>query len=94
LEKQFNDLTVLRAQVSKLKEEMAESRRLDWIRRGIITQFEQKGGERLQTVNNSPTFPSDSSSSSTKTNHYDLNVEVHSDGTVHVIPPPTNSPAR
>jgi len=96
LEKQFNDLTVLKAQVSKLREQMAESRRLDWIRRGVITTFEQKGGERLQsTVNNSPTFPSDSTgASSVKTNHYDLNVEVHSDGTVHVIPPPTNSPAQ
>ncbi|HEX4341854.1 MAG TPA: hypothetical protein VH255_00590, partial [Verrucomicrobiae bacterium] len=49
LEKQFNDLTVLREQVNKLKTQMAESRRLDWIRRGVTTTFDQKGGERIQS---------------------------------------------
>ena len=34
LERQFNDLAVLRAQVSKLKEELSVARRLEWIRQG------------------------------------------------------------
>src|SRR5437667_2230364 len=41
LERQFNDLAVLRAQVSKLKEELSISRRLEWIRQGLFASTEQ-----------------------------------------------------
>jgi chromosome segregation ATPase len=87
LERQFNDLAALRAQVSKLKEELNISRRLDWIRRGLFTAMEQKGAEKLMELQkpagtNQVRLPS-----------YDLNVEVNADGSVRVIPPLTNSPA-
>jgi chromosome segregation ATPase len=51
LEKQFNDLAVLRDQVRKLKDELSIARRLDWIRRGIYGQMSQKGAERLMNLN-------------------------------------------
>ncbi|HKI69242.1 MAG TPA: hypothetical protein VKA67_06620, partial [Verrucomicrobiae bacterium] len=89
LERQFNDLTVLRAQVSKLKSELSISRRLDWIRRGIMSSFGQKGAEKLMQSMSSTSAPP----TQAKSDHYDLNVEVNSDGTVRVIPPLTNSPA-
>ncbi len=91
LERQFNDLTVLRAQVSKLKAELSISRRLDWIRRGIMASFEQKGAEKLMAGLASTSAPP----AQVKSDHYDLNVEVNADGTVKVIPPltTTNSPA-
>jgi hypothetical protein len=95
LEKQFNDLTVLRAQVSKLKEELTVGRRLDWIRRGIFATSEKKGGELLLQSSKTPTFPTSSPAvAQSPSNQYDLNVEVYSDGSVHVIPPPTNTPAK
>lgn len=93
LERQFNDLTVLRAQVAKLKQEMSIARRLEWIREGLFARAEQKGAQQLmqgagtgQTVAKAPK-PA-----------YDLNVEVNADGSVKVIPPfsdlpqTTNSP--
>jgi chromosome segregation ATPase len=86
LERQFNDLTVLRAQVAKIKDEIAVARRIDWMRRGLYASTEQKGAQRLmQTIN--PPGPQ-----SPKPN-YDLNVEVSADGSVKVIPAVTNAPA-
>jgi chromosome segregation ATPase len=86
LERQFNDLTVLRAQVAKLKEELSIARRLDWIRRGLFASPEEKGAQRLMqgpaAAQPKPPKPA-----------YDLNVEVTSDGSVKVIPPLTNRPA-
>jgi len=82
LERQFNDLTVLRAQVAKLKQEMNIARRLEWIRQGLFASSEQKGAQRLmQGMGASP--------SQTKAARpaYDLNVEVGADGSVKVIPP-------
>ena len=86
LERQFNDLTVLRAQVAKLKEELTIARRIDWIRRGLFSGSEEKGAQRLMKKP-TPPQPADSKP------NYDLNVEVKSDGSVKVIPPLTNSPA-
>jgi hypothetical protein len=84
LERQFNDLTVLRAQVAKLKDELNVARRLDWIRRGLFAASDEKGATKLmRTVANPPKTPP---------GNYDLNVEVHSDGTTKVIPPVTNAP--
>jgi chromosome segregation ATPase len=86
LERQFNDLAVLRAQVAKLKEELSIARRLEWIRQGIFASADQKGAQKLmQGVSGQP--------KQAKPN-YDLNVEVGSDGSVKVIPPSTNAPAK
>jgi septal ring factor EnvC (AmiA/AmiB activator) len=89
LERQFNDLAVLRAQVSKLKEELSIARRIEWIRQGLFASGEQKGAQKLLQGFNAPVSPSRTPKPS-----YDLNVEVNSDGSVKVIPPLTNgSPA-
>jgi uncharacterized protein (DUF3084 family) len=87
LERQFNDLTVLRAQVAKLREEQMIARRMDWTARGVYAAAEQKGAQRLIQGLVAP-----SQARAPKPN-YDLNVEVTSDGSVRVIPPLTNSPA-
>jgi hypothetical protein len=88
LERQFNDLAVLKEQVRKLKEEMSVARRLEWIRAGVFASADQKGSQRLMSGPNSgaPRIVAN-------TNAYDLNVEVKSDGSIQVIPPiSTNSP--
>ena len=87
LERQFNDLAVLRAQVAKLKEELNIARRIEWIRQGLFASTEQKGAQKLmqgvQAVQTKASKPG-----------YDLNVEVSADGSVKVIPPKgTNAPA-
>lgn len=86
LERQFNDLTVLRAQVSKLKEELTVARRLEWIRQGLFAGEDQKGAQKLMQR------PTQTQARATKP-IYDLNVEVSADGSVKVIPPLTNAPA-
>lgn len=85
LERQFNDLETLRAQVAKLKEELNLARRLEWIRRGLLGGPEVRGATLLMR-GPAPRKPA-------TTEPYDLNVEVSADGTVRVIPPPTNAPA-
>jgi septal ring factor EnvC (AmiA/AmiB activator) len=86
LERQFNDLTVLRAQVSKLKEELNIARRLDWIRQGLFASSDQKGAQKLmQGMGSASAQPKPPKPT------YDLNVEVSADGSVKVIPPLTNS---
>jgi chromosome segregation ATPase len=84
LERQFNDLAVVRAQVAKLREELNVSRRLEWIRKGLFPDDQVKGATLL--VQKAPAPAPD-------TNRYDLNVEVNADGSVRVLPPPTNAPA-
>jgi chromosome segregation ATPase len=86
LERQFNDLKVLRAQVAKLKEELTVARRLDWIRRGLFASSDEKGAQKLLQTSTAtqPKGPAP---------NYNLNVEVSSDGAVKVIPPLTNAPA-
>jgi chromosome segregation ATPase len=86
LERQFNDLAVLRAQVSRLKEELSIARRIEWIRRGLFASTEQKGAQKLMTGLKEPAAPPKPAP------QYDLNVEVNSDGSVRVLPPGTNSP--
>jgi septal ring factor EnvC (AmiA/AmiB activator) len=87
LERQFNDLTVLRAQVTKLKQDLSIARRLEWIRQGLFARSEQKGAQKLmQGVNASPT-PAKAARPA-----YDLNVEVGADGSVKVIPPLNSRP--
>lgn len=79
LERQFNDLAMLRDQVRRLRDELSISRRLDWLRRGIYGT--PRGAEKLlQTT--------------TQTNrNFDLNVELKRDGSVQVNPGATNAPA-
>jgi chromosome segregation ATPase len=81
LERQFNDLKVLRAQVSKLKEELNISRRLAWIREGIFARDEQKGAQKLMQKTPPP------AASSNAPANFDLNVEVNADGSVRVVAP-------
>ena len=85
LEHKFNDLEEVRAQVRKLRDDMLAARRLAWIREGIDPTKPKKGGQLLmQRPPPAAAAPSPYGS---------LNVEVGSDGSVHVIPPLTNSAA-
>jgi chromosome segregation ATPase len=89
LERKFDDLNEVRAQVKKLRDELFVARRLQLMRNGVT---DQKGAELLVQ-------PRPAAAAAAKLPpHYDLNVEVGSDGSVHVIPPLTNAmmntPAR
>lgn len=84
LERQFNDLAMLREQVRKMKDELSISRRLDWIRRGLYGSL--KGAERLQKGFVQP--------AATNRGNYDLNVELKQSGGVQVVPNSTNAPAQ
>lgn len=88
LERQLNDLDVLKDQIRKLRSELAISRRLDWIRRGILGVDEMKGATRqMQTARDSVA----SGDKQGEEPRYDLNVEILDDGTVRVLPPATNA---
>ncbi|MEO7298146.1 MAG: hypothetical protein ABI042_06160 [Verrucomicrobiota bacterium] len=91
LEKQFNDLVVLREQVNKLKDELSIARRLEWIRRGLYGTLNQKGAEALTKPAQAPTAPP-------RTNA-DLNVELKQSGGVKIqagtnAPAATNAPPK
>jgi septal ring factor EnvC (AmiA/AmiB activator) len=87
LERQFNDLTVLRAQVAKLKEEINTQRRIEWSKQGLFAGIEEKGAQKLMTGR-----PGSAAAKAPRP-AYDLNVEINSDGSVKVIPSATNAPA-
>ena len=84
LESKFNNLSMVRAQVKKLKDDLFVARRLEWMREGTEPGSQPKGGQllmqRMAPTNAQPP-------------HFNLNVEVSSDGSIHVIPSPTNAPA-
>ncbi len=80
LERKFNDLTVLKAQVKKIRTELVTAKRLDWLRSGIQTS-EPKGAEKMTGTG-----------AAAKRKHYDLNVELNSDGSTKVVPPITEKP--
>jgi myosin heavy subunit len=90
LEKQFNDLAVLREQVSRLKDELSIARRLEWIRRGIYgPSTPQKGAEGLMKPLQQP-------AAGTNTG---LNVELQQSGGVKIqsgtnAPAATNAPPK
>ena len=88
LERQFNDLKIVRAQVSKLRNDLIAARELEWIREGVDPTAPMKGGQLLM-MRSTPGTKTPAHNPA-----YDLNVEVRPDGSVHVIPPPTNSPAK
>jgi chromosome segregation ATPase len=81
LERQFNDLALLREQVHKLRDELSISRRLEWIRRGLYGGL--KGGELLRRGFASATTPQPS---------FNLDVEIKREGGANVLSP-TNAPA-
>jgi len=81
LERQFNDLSVLRTQVAKLKEELSIARRLEWIRMGIYGSQEKKGAERLMA--GAAPLPG-------RSNNFNLNVELKQDGGATIVAPGTN----
>jgi chromosome segregation ATPase len=84
LESKFNNLSTVRAQVKKLKDDLLVARRLQWMREGSDPGSQQKGAQLLmQRTASAPARPP----------HYDLNVEVSSDGSIHVIPLPASAPA-
>jgi hypothetical protein len=88
LERQFNDLKALKAQVGKLKEELAIARRLDFIRAGVFSGL--KGAELLARRT-----PATSARPGT---NFNLNVEFKQEGGAKVLPatnaPATNPPAN
>jgi chromosome segregation ATPase len=88
LEHRFNDIDEVRAQVQKLRDEIFVARRLQWMNNGSNPSTLPKGGEILMKR----TPPATTSTAHSP--QYDLNVEVGSDGSVHVIPPATNSPPQ
>ena len=88
MEQKFNDPVELRAQIKKVRDELFVAQRLEWMRNGTDPSVMHKDGQLLTrhspATNAAPFAPS----------HFDLSVEVGSDGSIHVLPPPTNSPAR
>jgi hypothetical protein len=90
LERKFNDLDEVRAQVKKLRDEAFAARRLEWIKDGTSPGTQPKGAQLLM----GRATPRPSPAATTNPPKYDLNVEVGSDGSVHVLPPPTNSAAH
>lgn len=82
LERQFNDLALLRSQISKLKEELSVARRLEWIRTGLYGSQTKKGAELLMSSPEAQPKP-----------NYNLNVELKQDGSAVVVPP-TNAPPK
>jgi chromosome segregation ATPase len=85
LESKFNNLSVVRAQVKKLRTESFVTRRLEWMREGSDPGLQQKGGQLL--------MQRAASTNTVRPPHYDLNVEVSSDGSIRVVPSATNPPA-
>ena len=84
LESKFNNLSTMRAQVKKLRDDLIVTRRLQWMREGSDPGSQQKGAQLLMQR---------TASAPAQSPHYDLNVEVGSDGSIHVIPLPASAPA-
>ena len=91
LEDKFNDLEVMRKQVRKLQDDAFMARRLAWMRAGIDPTKPLKGGQLLMQR---PPHAATNAAPAAGSPLYNLNVEVGSDGSVHVIPPLTNAPAH
>ena len=85
LEKQFQDIVVLRQKVQRLQVELMASKKLEWLRRGFYGSARKKGGAQLMGMSKKPR-------QQTTTTTADLNVEVRRDGTVKIVPIETNSP--
>jgi hypothetical protein len=66
------------------------AQRLEWMRLGIDPANPLKGGQLL--MQHTPLASRAATAAGSPA--YNLNVEVGSDGSVHVIPPPTNAPPK
>ena len=88
MQRRFNDLAEVRAQVKKLRDDLLIARRLEYMRQGIDPNNPMKGGQLLMQRE----LPVLSSAPTTPPPGYNLNVEVGSDGSIHVLSPPTNAP--
>lgn len=89
LERKFNDLVEVRAQVKKLRDDLFIARRLEWMREGVDPTKLLKGGQLLMQR-----APATNAAHAASSSSFNLNVEVGSDGSVHVIPPLTNAPPK
>jgi predicted RNase H-like nuclease (RuvC/YqgF family) len=87
LERKFNDLAQVRAQVRKLRDDLLIARRLEWMREGVDPTKPLKGGQLL--MQRPPPIASTAPAAGSPA--YNLNVEVGSDGSVHVTPSSTNA---
>ena len=88
LERQFKDISVLRAQIAKIREEQNVARRIEWMKKGLASAPDAKGAQQLVEGLNSPVAQAKPAKPI-----YDLNVEITNDGNVRVIPPATNTPS-
>ncbi len=86
LERKFNDLSQVRAQVIKLRDDLFVARRLEWTREGTNPAKQQKGAQLLMARTGA-------TNGIVRPPGYNLNVEVGSEGSVKVVPAPTNTPA-
>ena len=86
LERKFNDLSQVRAQVRKLRDDLLVARRLEWTREGTNPAKQQKGAQLLMTRTSA-------TNGIIRPPGYNLNVEVGSEGSVKVVPTLTNAPA-
>ena len=81
LERKFNDLSQVRAQVRKLRGDLLVARRLEWKRKGIDPANQQKGAQLLMARTSA-------TNGIIRPPGYNLNVEVGSEGSVKVVPAP------
>lgn len=90
LERQFNNLMVLKEQVAKLKEELDVARRLEYFKQGLYNTL-PKGAQALTEFTKKPVTPLPGGT------NYQLNVTISRTGGVSnvtsVTPNPTNRPA-
>jgi DNA repair exonuclease SbcCD ATPase subunit len=94
LEHKFNDLNDVRSQVRKLRDELLAARRLEWMRAGTDPTMQYKGAQLLmQHAPPAPAAPVANKAAPNRSSLFDLNVEIGSDGSVHVTPATTNAPA-
>jgi chromosome segregation ATPase len=84
LQRNFDSLQAVRAQVKKLRDDALTARRLEWMRQGIDPSTPLKGGQLLMRRTPKPARSAPNN---------ELNVEVGSDGSVHIIPAPSNAHA-
>jgi chromosome segregation ATPase len=92
LEHKFNDLNDVRSQVRKLREELLAARRLEWMREGTDPTTQTKGAELLMQHTPAASAASATKKAPEKNSLFDLNVEIGSDGSVHVTPATNSAP--
>jgi predicted nucleic acid-binding Zn-ribbon protein len=105
IQHKFDDLATVRTQVKKLRDDALTARRLEWMRQGIDPAKITKGGEVLMQRAPPATNTAPHAATNPKVkqdngkippplgSNFNLNVEVGSDGSVHVIPAIPGTPA-